>query len=497
MRRLFLPAVVLAVVIAASILAGRANNAADPGNGSGATTEPALNTPLFSARRAPEWLRQPTTDGLLERGVSNALSSLDADTVHCLSVHRQGEPIAEINSTAPLIPGELLRLVTVAAFETLSPSGGGFTTEIVRDADATVVDGVLEGDLYLIGGADPVLSTAGFIDRFGDDRASTSLADLALDAIEALSQDGITAIDGAIVGVDLKYDSDRASNTHSSGDNVWTAAEIASNTVGRTDGLLLDNGFESFDPETTDPAARVRTSDPEAHAAGALSAFIEFGGIDVSESARSGTAPDIGQRAAVASIESPPLVDIARRALVDATTAEMLYRELAVREGWPGDLPLGAAINVSGALVTADLIPEDEVGNFPAWDGSGLSLFSTSQCRAVADILDGDPGTLASGAIAGVGNSAVASCLPSGVPSLNVIASARPEVTAVAGTAVASNGDELTFSMIVNWSPGEDGTLAERTTCDEVVSALLDAIGEHPGGPELEDIAPLPVDAEE
>ena len=47
MRRLFLPAVVLAVVIAASVLAGRANNAADPGDGSGATTEPALSTPLF------------------------------------------------------------------------------------------------------------------------------------------------------------------------------------------------------------------------------------------------------------------------------------------------------------------------------------------------------------------------------------------------------------------------------------------------------------------
>lgn len=496
MRRLFLPAVVLAVVIAASILAVRANNAADPGDGSGAATEPALNTPLFSARRAPEWLRQPTTDGLLERGVSNALSSLAADTARCLSVHREGEPIAEINSTAPLIPGELLRLVTVAAFETLSPTGGGFTTELVRDADATVVDGVLEGDLYLIGGADPVLSTAAFIDRFGDDRAATSLADLAIDAVDALSQEGITAIDGAIVGVDLKYDSDRPSNTHPSGENVWTPADIASNTVGRTDGLLLDNGFESFDPETPDPAARVRTSDPQAHAAGALTAFIEFGGIEVSGSARSGGAPDIGRRAAVASIESPPLVEIARRALVDATTAEMLYRELAVRTGWPGDLPLGAAINVSGALVTAGLVPEDEVGNFSAWDGSGLSLRSTSQCRALTDILEGDSGTLASGAIDGVGNRAIASCLPSGVSSLNVIASARPEVTAVAGTATASNGDALTFSLIVNWSPGENGSLADRSVCDEVVTALLDAIGDHPGGPDLARLAPLPVDAE-
>ncbi|MDW3218385.1 MAG: D-alanyl-D-alanine carboxypeptidase [Acidimicrobiales bacterium] len=497
MRRLFLPALVLAVVIAASILAGRANNAADPGNGSGAATEPALNTPLFSARRAPEWLRQPTTDGLLERGVSNALSSLAADSVHCLSVHRDGEPIAEINSTDALIPGDLLRLVTVAALDTISPNGGGFTTEIVRDADAAVVDGVLDGDLYLIGGADPVLSTAAFVDRFDDDRASTSVAELAVAAVEALGRDGITAVDGAIVGVDQKYDSDRASNTLSTGENVWTAAEIASNTVGRTDGLLLDNGFESFDPETPDPGARVRTSDPEAHAADALTAWIEFGGIDVTGSARSGGAPDIAQRAAVASIESPPLVDIARRALVDATTAEMLYRELAVRAGWPGDLPLGAAINVSGALVEAGLIPEDEVGNFPTWDGSGLSLRSASQCRALADILDGDAGPLSTGALTGVVSDGISACVPSTIASLDVMASARPEVTAVAGRATASNGDELTFSLLVNWSPGEDGSLAERTVCDDVVAALLDAIGEHPGGPDLAEIAPLPVTDEE
>ena len=84
-------------------------------------------------------------------------------------------------------------------------------TDVVDD------EGVLLGDLYLIGGADPVLSTGAFVDRFGDDRASTDLLELVQRTIDALAADGITAIGGDIVGVDRKYATNTASNA-----DVWT-----------------------------------------------------------------------------------------------------------------------------------------------------------------------------------------------------------------------------------------------------------------------------------
>lgn len=493
MRRFILPAAVLAVAIAASILAGRANNAASQGDGSGATTADPLTTPLLSARRAPEWLRQPTTDGILARAVTSALAGLPADTPSCLSVRRGGDPIAAENAGAALIPGEAQRLTTVAALESVGNAGviAGFTTEVVLDRADPIEDGVLQGDLYLIGGADPVLSTPRFVARFGDDRAFTSLPDLAAATVEALAEAGITAIAGDIIGVDQKYGLDQVSNA-----DAWTAVEIATNIVGVTDGLLVDNGFEAFDEEVVDLTARVRTDDAEAHAAEHFAGWLNFLGLP-SGGFGSGDGPGVADRESVATIESPAMVDIARRALVDATTAEMLYRELAVRTGFAGDLPVGGFFAVNAALTGRGLVPEDEVGNVPAIDGSGLSLLNRSRCDLLTEILDGTAGPLAPAAIAGLGPGAAADCAPATVEALDIVASARPEVTSVAGRATAANGDILTFALIVNWTPDESGGLALRGVCDSAVSALLDAIGAHPGGPALDELTPLPVAAAE
>lgn len=486
MRRYFLPVVVLAVVIAASVLAGRADDAADPDTGSGATTADPLATPLLSARRAPEWLRQPTTDEILERGVTAALAGLPDTAAACLAVHRDGVSIAAVDSTVPMIPGHLQRLTTIAA---LPAGAAGFTTEVVRNADDVIEDGVLLGDLYLIGGADPVLSTPAFIERFGDGRASTSLLELAGATVDALTEQGITSIQGSVIGVDLKY----ATNTPSNAD-VWTATDIASNAVGVTDGLLLDNGFAEFDPEAPVAEARVRTSNPEAHAAENFGGWVQFLGIPVG-GASSGDGPEVSARETVASIESPAMVEIARRALVDGTTAEMLYRELAVRNGFVGDLPVGGFLAVNAALTGSDIVSADEVGNVPAFDGSGLSLRNLSRCDIAIAILDGQAGDLAPAALTGLGAATVGSCAPtSGMSELDVLASARPEVTSLAGRSVASNGDVLTFSLIVNWAPDEAGVFAPRDICSDAVPALLDAIAAHPGGPDLAELTPLPVD---
>ncbi|MEM7142119.1 MAG: D-alanyl-D-alanine carboxypeptidase [Actinomycetota bacterium] len=489
MRRFLLPAVVLAVVIAASIQAGRANDAAEPDERAD-TTEAALTTPIFNARRAPEWLRQPTTDDLLDDAVSAALTGVPDDAPVCLAVRRGGVAITETNATTPLIPGDLQRLSTLMAFDTVSTNG--FTTEIVRNAADPVEEGVLQGDLYLIGGADPVLSTPGFAGRLEGGVASTSLLDLAADAVEALGDEGITEVAGAIVGVDLKYADSPQSNDPGDG-SIWSSADVASNAVGVVDGLIVDNGLTGFDPESLDPSARVRATDPASHAAGQLEVMLELAGVPVG-GFTAGAAPETTVRETLASIESPPLAAIGRRALADATTAEMLYSELGFRSGAASDLlPLNGFFQVSTALQTSGLVAEDQVGNFGALDGSGLSLANRGSCGIAADILALE-NTLPVDALTGFVDADAAPCVPSGIESLDVIASARPEVTAAAGRVTASNGDMISFAVIVNWTPdAETGALLERTVCDDVVPALLDAIADHPGGPDLDEITPLPV----
>jgi D-alanyl-D-alanine carboxypeptidase/D-alanyl-D-alanine-endopeptidase (penicillin-binding protein 4) len=490
MRRYLLPAVVLAVVVAASILTSRANDAAEPDTPADTTADP-LTTPLFSARRAPEWLRQPTNDNILRDGVEAAMSELPDIAPACVSVHRGGESIAEVNSDLSFIPGDLQRLTTLAAMQTVG--SGGFTTAVVRDINDPIEEGVLQGNLYIIGGADPVLSTGPFISRFPEGTASTSLVELAVDTVEQLRADGISEIAGGIVGVDLKYAGNVQSNTNEDAELfVWTEPDIGSNAVGITDGLLVDNGFQSFDADLVDPSARVRAASAETHVAGELRGMIQFGGIMVTGEATVGEAPEAAARESVAEIDSPPLQDIAQRALTDATTAEMLFRELALRDVGEAH-PLAATFKVLEVLQTSELMDVDELGNTANWDGSGLSDLDRGTCRLFADILDRGV-SLPVEAITGVGAGAAAACAPTTLESLDVIASARPSVTSAAGRVMAANGDLITFAVIVNWIPdAETGELAPRGVCDDVVPAVLDAIAAHPGGPDIDDLTPLPV----
>lgn len=493
MRRFLLPAAVLAVAVIASVLAGNANDAAAPAE-SAATTVDGLTTPLLSARRAPEWLRQPTTNNLLDAAVRAPVEAVAGTGFVCLSLRVDGESVTELGSDAPLIPGEVQRLLTLAALDTVGASG--FTTEVVRAGDALVnEEGVLEGDLWLLGGADPVLSTNAFVSRFGDDRAATSIEELALMTIAALRDAGITSIDGRIIGVDTKYEG----SPQVFDPDYWTAAERGSGTVGVTSGLLVDNGLSSFPTDRVDPAADVRATDAVVHAATVFRDVLVALDMPVSGEAERGDAPPAVTRESVAAIESPPLAEIAARALVDGTTAEMLWREAALRGGLLVD-SLGALVFVNAALVELGLLPADDDTlnfRFPKVDGSGLSLQNRAQCATVAGVLDPATAELPGVALPSVEVSPLAACAPADLSSLHVTASARPEVTSMAGRAVAANGDVITFALIADWLPDPSGTFAPQAVCDGLLPSVLEAIAQHPLGPDLADLTPLdPVRAE-
>lgn len=481
MRRFILPAVVLAVAIAATVLAAGANDAADPDDPAD-TTADALVTPLLSVRRTPEWLRQPTTASILDRSVRAPIDALGDTARTCATVLVNGEPVTAIESEVPLTPGSIQRLLTLAALETGDTSG--FSTEVVRANDAVITpEGVLEGDLWLLGGADPVLSTEAFIGRFDDDRAHTSLEDLAEDTAKALAEAGITSIDGRVVGVDTKY----GSTLQVFGD-YWTAADRATGQVGTVAGLLVDNGLSSFPLDTVDATANVRSTDPVGDAARAFAEALTAAGVPSSGAAGAGDAPAALTREMVAGIESPPLAEIAKRAVIDGTTAEMLWREIVVRSGGSADNGFAILLSVNTALIELGVLPDEVAGNYDKVDGSGLSVQNKARCGSLAGVLDPDVSALASGALPPVEASPLASCAPSGLESLHVTADTRPDVTSMAGRAVASNGDEIAFAVIANWQPA--GPEASVDACAGPLPAILDAIAQHPAGPDLESLTP-------
>ena len=73
-----------------------------------------------------------------------------------------GEVVDEQGADELLIPASLSKIPTsIAAMTTLGP-GGQFATRL--KADGQIADGVLNGDLYLIGGGDPTLETADLVE---------------------------------------------------------------------------------------------------------------------------------------------------------------------------------------------------------------------------------------------------------------------------------------------------------------------------------------------
>ena len=181
MRRLLLPVSILMVAIVASVLAVRADNAADPTpRDADDSTPPRLDRAILSGTRIPEWLLRPETDAALGDEARRVLTVLPypPDSM-CLSVNRDGNEVASESAVEPHVPGRLQRLVTTAVALEILPPDSVFTTDVVMQSGTPIVDGVLEGDIWIIGRGDPTLSTAAYIDRFGDGRARTDISELA------------------------------------------------------------------------------------------------------------------------------------------------------------------------------------------------------------------------------------------------------------------------------------------------------------------------------
>ncbi len=478
MRRLFLPLLTLAVVIAAGVLADRANRAADAGEPDVSVATDSLGTPFVNVRRIPEWLRQPTSNQEFEDALQSVLNEPEVPLDRCLRVHRNGTEIAVENADRGLAPAELQRLVTVAAVESLGRETV-FVTKVVSNEASPVTEGVLEGDVWLVGGADPVLSTNNYLARFDDGRASTSLDQLAAELAVELRRMGVSEIGGGVVGDEFRFS---PSETDYVG-TVWTETDNADNVVGPLSGLLVNDGFQ-WDRRTS---TATRSADPARMAAGILTDLLVQRGIAVTEEPTTGEQPASAEQVLLASIESPPIEEIAQRALIDGTTAEMLFKEVGRVNG------LSPASNDAafGMLVTLLQQGLPVEGSLPL-DGSGLSNKSKVTCDLLMGIIEQSPvDGIVSSSLKSIRAGALADCAPLGADNMRVVSADRDHITALAGEMIADNGSVITFVLIANADAA--GRVRSLGPCNSIQQSLLQAIARYPDryGPALESIAPL------
>lgn len=335
---------------------------------------PGVATPVLSARRAPGVVAQLVADRRLRAGLDAVLAGAGlgpAAEQSCVVVGQGARPILARRADTPLVPASTLKVLTAhAVLARLGPDERLATD--VRVVGGVPPGGEVAGDLWLVGGGDPLLATADYVATFANQpQVFTALEGLA-DAVVAA---GVTAVRGAVVGDESRYDAVRYVPT-------WKPSYRTDGDVGPAGALVVNDGFIQVRPRPI-PAER-----PATHAAGVFAGLLAARGVAVDGPARDGAAPP--GSLVVATVPSQPVAAMVGEMLreSDNLTAELLLKELGVRFGGAGSTASGLPV-VRQALEEAGL----PSGPLAAADASGLDRSDRATCSLLAATLAGAPAT--------------------------------------------------------------------------------------------------------
>ncbi|MGH9027035.1 MAG: D-alanyl-D-alanine carboxypeptidase [Acidimicrobiia bacterium] len=325
---------------------------------------PALATPLWSPRRAP----QAVVDGV---GALRLQSALDAEVSGfdaCFLVEADGNIVASANPDTPLVPASTVKVLTAAAALARLTPDFTYTTSVVAPAAPT--DGPVQS-LWLVGSGDPVLATSDFATYLASDGRTVRTPTTSLDALaDGIVDAGVTSIPGGVLFDDSRYDDQRYVP-------AW-GTSYRTDEVGPLGALMVNDGWADYNGPPRDPA-----DDPGLHAAEVLTGLLEERGVEVRSAPTREVAPD--EAVTVASVTSPPLRDIVGAMLSssDAVTAELLGKELAVNAGQEGTTANG--VGAATAVLQGLGIPTEGVA---LGDVSGLDRRDQATCSALLAALN-------------------------------------------------------------------------------------------------------------
>ena len=430
---------------------------------------PALTTSIVAARRVPATLARLGADNKLDAAIEELAVFIDAQS--CLVVSVDGRVVSTWNGDVGVIPASTNKLLIAGAAMEILGGDHRFTTSV---AASPAVEGVVDGDLYLVGGGDPLLVAADFP---ADDDAAAASATTSLDALaDAVVASGITTVRGAIVGDATRYDDQYVNPTWGTG--------VAFVDAGPIGGLLVNDG------RTVGRSGRQR--DPGEAAAREFARLLGDRGVSVSNGWQSGVVEP--GTPVIATVESAPLTNIVADMLTrsDNDTAEMLVKELGVVGSAAGTTPAG--LQVLDSTVRSWGVPMD---NTVLTDGSGLSANNRLTCDTLVGVLHhlADTPTIAGLPIAGRTGTLIDEFLGSPVEGRLVAKTGTltnppadadpPEVKALAGYLDAPNGDLLEFALVLNGQGyvGLDGYLG-------FWSALAERLAAYPTGPDVATLGP-------
>ena len=322
------------------------------------STPVAINTPLLSVRRAPAVLSRESNSVAFRSELQPLLDSIDSDS--CFTVAIDGEAVAAVNELTPLRPASNVKLITASVALEVLGEEFVYTTTVNGVVDT---GGVVAGDLFLIGGGDPLLSSAWW------DGPNQKFPPVNVTSIEALADAvkaaGVTAIDGSIVGDATRYDGEWYLPT-------WAPA-LRFSEGGPLSALLVNDSRE---------AADLSSNDPVVGAATVLTQLLQERGVTIGGPPKEGTSDG---SPVIAKVDSQPLPAVLKEMLTtsDNNTAELVLKEIGLATGGAGTTALGLQ-KVMSTLGEWG-IPLDGV---TVVDGSGLSDENRLTCQALLAVVE-------------------------------------------------------------------------------------------------------------
>lgn len=429
-----------------------------------------LSTPVFSLRRAPAVLSRVVADTRLGTELDRVMTDPalgGARDRSCLVVGGEGAGAVRYarQGALALIPASTMKLLTAeAALDLLGPD---FTFKTEIRAGAPPADGAV-GDLFMVGGGDPLLSTADFAVDAGylrQPRRSTPMEALA----DRVAATGLRRV-GRILGDESRYDTRRLVPS-------WDPNYIVDFEITPLSALVVNKAFTRKEP----PAV---AASPPAHAASVLADLLRARGVTVGATGE-GTAPAGAPN--LTSIESAPLRDVVAEVLQNSDNlgAEMLVKELSARPGTPGSTTAG--LTVIAAQIGRTLgVPAGELATV---DGSGLDRSDRLSCSVLERLMAraGDSGPLTESLpVAGrngtlfrrfVGTSAAGK--------VRAKTGSLEGVAGLAGFATARDGRPLSFALLANALPSASAGSALQ---DKVATVLAG----YPQAPAADELGPRP-----
>ncbi len=436
------------------------------------TPTPALSTGLMTFRRMATTVSRDVNGAAFAAEAAPFLATLNDRSCSVISV--DGEEVGAHNADLAVIPASNQKLlVAAAALERLGPD---FTYTTTVEAAAPPVQGLVAGDLYLVGGGDPLLSSDWYVESNLELYAVTSPT--SLDSLaDGVAAAGVTRVSGGVVGDGSRYDDE------------FFAPGWGVGVQGLEGGpydALMANDSRVLGEE-------LRAADPNTAAAREFIRLLEERGVAVDGEASSGTSPDGAVE--VASVSSAPLTSVVAEMLAnsDNNTAELVVKELGVTDVGPGTREGGlAVIRQQLADWGVDVTP------IVLADGSGLSLDNRITCAALASVVQrydsdspiglglpiaGQTGTLSDVFV----DHPVAGRLTGKTGTLNnpPFNTDPPAVKALSGYLPIEGGGEVEYVLILNGP-----TISDQSEYRPIWNQLADTLDTYPAGPTPAELGP-------